>query len=60
MRLPLRIPRWMAAVGLLGLLCLVAVVWRTAQARVDTGRVWTIGSDDTLPYHYLVKDESGE
>jgi signal transduction histidine kinase/CheY-like chemotaxis protein len=59
MRLPLRIPRWMAAVGLLVVVCLVVLLWHATQTRVDTARVWTIGSDDTLPYHYLVKEENG-
>jgi hypothetical protein len=60
MRLPLGIPRWMAAVGLLVAVCLVVLLWHARQAHVDTARVWTIGSDDTLPYHYLVKAPTGE
>ncbi len=60
MRLLVRNPRWMAVVGLAGVVCAAFLVWREVSSWVDTERVWTIGSDNTLPYHYLVKAPSGE
>ncbi len=52
--------RWIAAAaGAVALVAAAAAVY-SRQPRFDTARVWTIGTDNTRPYHYLEAGSLGE
>jgi hypothetical protein len=54
-RIHFRWPRflWITVVAGAAILVVAAGAVYFRQPRFDTARVWTIGTDNTKPYHYL-------